>query len=321
MPTENNRFTTAVAGSMRQPDAPQADAPIGIFDSGVGGLTVARAILDQLPAESTVYVGDTKNSPYGPLPLAQVRANALGVMDELVDAGVKLLVIACNSASAAVLRDARERYTGRYGIPVVEVIQPAVRRAVQATRNGKIGVIGTEATVSSRAYEDAFAAAPHLEIVSAAAPRFVEFVEHGITTGEELLETATEYLAPIMDAGVDTLVLGCTHYPLLTGVISYVVGDSVTLVSSAEETAKDVFRELTRHGLMRTEALPATHDFLATGDAKSFEILARRFLGPEVLGVQHADHVSARFPTGVMARITPEMIEEARSKTLSRGSQ
>jgi len=149
MPTPNDRLTSALAASTGRPNAPEPDAPIGIFDSGVGGLTVARAVLDQLPAESTVYVGDTKNSPYGPLPIAQVRANALGVMDELVEAGVKLLVIACNSASAAVLRDARERYTGRYGIPVVEVIQPAVRRAVQATRNGKIGVIGTEATVGS----------------------------------------------------------------------------------------------------------------------------------------------------------------------------
>lgn len=321
MPRHNDRFTQLTDGSLGEPFAPHPDAPIGIFDSGVGGLTVARAVLDQLPAESTVYVGDTKNSPYGPLPIAQVRANALGVMDELVAAGVKILVIACNSASAAVLRDARERYTGGYGIPVVEVIQPAVRRAVMATRNGKIGVIGTEATVGSRAYEDAFAAAPHLEIVSAAAPRFVEFVERGITSGDELIQTATEYLAPIMDAGVDTLVLGCTHYPLLTGVISYVVGDSVTLVSSAEETAKDVFRELTRHGLMRQEALPPTHDFLATGDAQSFEVLARRFLGPEVLGVQHADHVAAHFPTGVMARITPEMLEEARIKSLAKGSQ
>ncbi len=121
--------------------------PIGIFDSGVGGLTVARSIIDQLPNESILYVGDTAHGPYGPLPIAEVRANALGVMDELVDSGVKLLTIACNSASAAVLRDARERYTARYGIPVIEVIQPAVRRAVSATRSGKIGVIGTSATV------------------------------------------------------------------------------------------------------------------------------------------------------------------------------
>ena len=150
------------------------EAPIGIFDSGVGGLTVARAVIDQLPHESVLYVGDTAHAPYGPLPIAQVRAYALGVMDELVDSGVKLLVIACNSASAAVLRDARERYTARYGIPVIEVIQPAVRRAVASTRTGRIGVIGTSATVGSRAYEDTFAAAPHLDIFSAACPAFVD---------------------------------------------------------------------------------------------------------------------------------------------------
>ena len=295
--------------------SPRAAAPLGIFDSGVGGLTVSRAIIDQLPAESTLYVGDTANGPYGPLPIAEVRANALGVMDELVDSGVKLLVIACNSASAAVLRDARERYTARYGIPVVEVIQPAVRRAVAATRNGRVGVIGTLATVGSRAYDDAFAAAPHLEIASAACPRFVEFVEKGITTGPELLETAEEYLAPLKRAGVDTLVLGCTHYPLLTGVISYVMGDGVTLVSSAEETAKDVYGALLRNGLSRPDGTAPTHHFMATGDAASFEVLARRFLGPEVLGVEQVDHVSAHYPTGSLARVTPEMIARAKARS------
>ena len=158
----------------RLPGAPNPDAPIGIFDSGVGGLTVAREIIDQLPHESVLYVGDTKHGPYGPLPISKVRAHALGVMDELVDSGVKLLVIACNSASAAVLRDARERYTAKYGIEVVEVIQPAVRRAVASTHNSNIGVIGTSATVGSRAYDDTFAAAPQLEITSVACPRFVE---------------------------------------------------------------------------------------------------------------------------------------------------
>lgn len=289
----------------------KTEAPIGIFDSGVGGLTVARAVIDQLPHESILYVGDTAHGPYGPLPIAQVRANALGVMDELVDSGVKLLVIACNSASAAVLRDARERYTARYGIPVVEVIQPAVRRAVASTRSGHIGVIGTAATISSRAYDDTFAAAPHLNIASASCPDFVEFVEAGITTGPELLFTAQRYLQPLKDAGVDTLVLGCTHYPLLTGVISYVMGDSVTLVSSAEETAKDVYRELVSHDLTRSGSTAPEHHFIATGDAARFGELARRFLGPEVLSVEHVDRVAAQYPTGSMARITPEMIAAA----------
>jgi glutamate racemase len=156
----------------------EQDLPIGIFDSGVGGLTVARAVLDQLPHEAVHYVGDTAHAPYGPKPIAEVRRLALDVLDRIVESGVKMLVIACNSASAAMLRDARERYD----VPVVEVIQPAVRRAVRATRNGRVGVIGTRATISSRAYEDAFAAAPHLALTTTACPAFVEFVERGITS-------------------------------------------------------------------------------------------------------------------------------------------
>jgi glutamate racemase len=261
-----------------------SDAPIGIFDSGVGGLTVARAILDQLPNESTLYIGDTARGPYGPRPLAEVREFALETMDFLVSQGVKAIVIACNTASAAMLRDARERYS----IPVIEVIQPAVRRAVAATRTGNVGVIGTRATVDSKAYVDALAAAPQLNITSIACPLFVEFVERGETSGTKITKIAREYLAPVMEAKVDTLVLGCTHYPLLTGVISYVMGEGVTLVSSAEETAKDLYRTLVENGLLREQSItPATHKFLATGDAKAFETLARRFLGPEVTKVEH----------------------------------
>ena len=265
------------------------NAPIGIFDSGVGGLTVARAIIDQLPNESIVYLGDTANSPYGPKSIQEVRELAISVMDRLVEEGVKLLVIACNSASAAVLRDARERYTEARGIPVVEVIQPAVRRAVASTRNNRVGVIGTTATVTSKAYDDAFAAAVDLEISSAACPEFVDYVERGVTSGAELLKVAETYLGPIRDSGVDTLVLGCTHYPLLTGAISYVMGEDVTLVSSAEETAKDVYRTLMQHDLLRTETSKPILRFLATGDEKSFGVLARRFLGPEVASVEHVD--------------------------------
>lgn len=260
--------------------------PIGVFDSGVGGLTVARAIIDQLPHESIVYVGDTAHSPYGPRPISEVRELALEVMDELVASGVKMLVIACNSASAAVLRDARERYTAGMGVPVVEVIQPATRRAVATSRNRKVGVIGTTATVTSGAYEDAFAAAVDLEIHTQACPSFVDFVERGITSGPEVLAAAKEYLEPLKQAGVDTLVLGCTHYPLLQAAISYVMGDKVTLVSSADETAKDVFRTLTEHDLLAPEGAVAQHKFMATGDAQEFAQLARRFLGPEVQNVE-----------------------------------
>jgi glutamate racemase len=259
---------------------PGIDAPIGMMDSGVGGLTVARAVLDQLPHESLRYIGDTANSPYGPQPLAQVRAHALAVMDELVDSGVKALVIACNSASSACLRDARERYD----VPVVEVVLPAVRRAVAATRNNRVGVIGTVATVTSGAYQDAFAAAADIDVTVAACPRFAEFVEHGVTSGRQLLGLAESYLSPLNAAGVDTLVLGCTHYPLLTGLLSVVMGDSVTLVSSAEETAKDVYRTLLAHDLLRPDdaAVPARHEFRATGPAEPFARLSRRVLGPQV---------------------------------------
>ncbi len=256
--------------------------PIGIFDSGVGGLTVARAVIDQLPAERVVYVGDTANGPYGPLPIAEVRRHALAIGDSLVERGVKLLVIACNTASAACLVDARERYD----IPVVEVIRPAVRRAVAATRNGRIGVIGTAATVASGAYPDAFAAAPEVSVTAVACPRLVDFVERGMTSGRQILGLTQGYLEPLQHAGVDTVVLGCTHYPLLSGVLQLVLGDQVTLVSSAEETAKDVVGVLVQRGLAREPAEPdgpaPEHEFVATGDPEPFVRLSRRFLGPEV---------------------------------------
>ena len=276
------------------------DAPIGVFDSGVGGLTVARAIIDQLPRESITYVGDTAHSPYGPKPIADVRRYALEVMDDLVAEGVKLLVIACNTASSAMLRDARERFTGGYGIPVVEVIQPAVRAAVRQTRNKRIGVIGTVGTVQSLAYEDAFAAASDLKIFAEACPRFVEFVEAGVTSGPELFEVAEQYLAPLKAADIDTLVLGCTHYPLLAAAVQYIMGENVTLVSSAEETAYDVYRMLVKHGLERTSASSPTYTFEATGGSQQeFLSLAARFLGPEVTRVDLVETGTIHLPTPV----------------------
>jgi len=255
------------------------DAPIGIFDSGVGGLTVARAIKDQLPNESLLYIGDTAHSPYGPKKIADVRGFALDVLDDLVAQDVKLIVIACNTASAAMLRDARERYS----VPVIEVIQPAVRRAVGTTRNKRVGVIGTSGTVNSRAYNDAFAAATDIRLFSQACPRFVEFVEAGVTSGAEVLAVAEEYLAPLRDADVDTLVLGCTHYPFLRGAISYVMGDAVTLVSSDTETANDVYRVLVSQGLERQVRTAPTYRYEATGaSADDFLNLAHRLLGPEI---------------------------------------
>ena len=270
-------------------------APIGIFDSGVGGLTVARAIIDQLPDEDIIYVGDTANGPYGPLTIPEVRAHALAIGDDLVERGVKALVIACNTASAACLRDARERYD----VPVVEVILPAVRRAVATTRTGRIGVIGTQATITSHAYQDAFAAARDTEITAVACPRFVDFVERGVTSGRQVLGLAEGYLEPLQRAQVDTLVLGCTHYPLLSGLIQLAMGDSVTLVSSAEETAKELLRVLTEHDLLhphpdRPADSPPRRSFEATGDPQAFLALAARFLGPAITGVEPVHrHIAA----------------------------
>jgi glutamate racemase len=258
-----------------------ATAPVGILDSGVGGLTVARAVIDLLPNESIVYVGDTANGPYGPKPIAQVREHALGVMDSLIARGVKALVIACNSASAATLQDARERYS----VPVIEVIGPAVRRAVRATRNGRVGVIGTRATIGSGAYQDLFQVAGEVEVFAVACPRFVKLVESGVTSGSGPLEVAEGYLAPLKATGVDTLVLGCTHYPLLTGPISYVMGEDVTLISSADETARDLYQLLTDRGLLNQSTDSVKREFLATGDTSAFGVLAKRFLGPEVESV------------------------------------
>ena len=269
---------------------PVVDAPLGIFDSGFGGLTVVRAVLDQLPHEPVLYLGDTARQPYGPQPLADVREFALECLDHLVAQGVKALVIACNSASAAVLRDARQRYE----VPVVEVILPAVRRAVAATRSGRVGVICTRATAESMAYDDAFAAAPHMELHTRACPLFVDFVERGVTSGPELLAAAHDYLGPLVEARVDTLVLGCTHYPLLAGMIAYVMGDEVTLVSSADETAKDVYRVLVREGLGRDPQLPPpVHHFLTTGRPSQFREMGQRFLGPELEDVHQFSWLEA----------------------------
>ena len=269
------------------------NSPIGVFDSGVGGLTVARAIVDQLPEESMIYIGDTANSPYGDKPLAVVRELATAIADDLVERGCKMIVVACNTASAAFLRDARERYP----VPIIEVILPAVRRAVSVTRNGRVGVIGTHATITSGAYQDLFRANPNVEVFAQDCPQFVPFVERGITTGRQILGLAEAYLEPLKDEGVDTLVLGCTHYPLLTGVLQLVMGDDVTLVNSAEETMKTVYRTLNEQGILadRSSADRAgeqpVHTFESTGDPQRFAHLASRFLGPQVTSVSQIPEI------------------------------
>lgn len=270
------------------------DRPIGVFDSGVGGLTVARAIRDQLPNESITYVGDTARTPYGPRPIAEVRQFALEILDDLVAQGVKMLVIACNTASAAMLRDAHERYD----VPVVEVIGPTVRSAMSLTRNGKVGLIGTQGTIQSRVYDDLFSMRPEIQLSAQACPRFVELVEAGNTSGPDVLQVAQEYLAPLVAQQVDTLVLGCTHYPFLRGAISQVVGREVALVSSDVETAAEVYRVLTDRGMLRDpESGEPLVRYEATGDdTAGFVELARRMLGIGIDGVDYVQTGAIRLP-------------------------
>jgi glutamate racemase len=262
---------------------PSHDRSIGIFDSGVGGLTVARSVIDLLPNEHILYFGDTARGPYGPRDLDEVADFAFEIMDWLVSEGSKMIVMACNTASAAALDQARAHYT----LPLVDVLEPAVRAAVRATRNGRIGVIGTQATIRSGRYDEVLAwTRRDVTLVGQACPRFVEMVETGQTYGEEVLALAREYLEPVRREGIDTLILGCTHYPLLTGVIQFVMGPDVVLVSSAEVTAVKVYEWLTNLGMLRQDGPPPERRFACSGDGASFKRLCARFLGPEVGGVE-----------------------------------
>ena len=252
--------------------------PIGIFDSGFGGLTVARAVIDLLPHEDLIYFGDTARSPYGPRPPEEVRRFALEITDLLVEEGVKLVVVACNSAESTAFYEA----TGRYEVPIVTVIEPGVKAAIAATRNRRIGMIGTVATVASGAYDKLVdATRENVTFVSQACPLFVEYVERGDTTSDELMAVAEEYLAPLEHEGIDTLILGCTHYPLLAGIIRFVMGEEVLLVSSAETTAADVFARLKNEDLLNHSDRPGTHRFITSGREEPFGELGRRFLGSE----------------------------------------
>lgn len=271
--------------------------PIGVFDSGVGGLTVARAIRDLLPNESIVYAADTAHAPYGPRPIAQVREFSLEMLDTLVEQGVKMLVIACNTASAAVLRDAHERYS----IPVVEVIGPTVRRAMHTTRTGRVGLIGTAGTIQSRVYDDLFSMRPEIGLTAAACPRFVEYVEAGRTSGPEIMQAAREYLAPLIEAEVDTLVLGCTHYPFLRGALTQVMGPGVSLVSSDIETASEVYRMLTETQLLRppSAGIPVIRYETTQPDNEWFVTLAGRLLGHGVSEAAITQAIPIRHPNQV----------------------
>jgi glutamate racemase len=260
--------------------------PIGVFDSGVGGLTVARAVLDLLPNESLIYVGDSAHFPYGPRSVEEIRGFALEIAAALVERDVKLLVVACNSIEVSAIGD----IATAHGVPVVGVINPGARAAIRATRNGVVGVIGTSATILTGAYQRAVGSTVELHAV--ACPVFVEHVERGDTTSERLRTAAHRYLAPLKEEGIDTLILGCTHYPLLSGLLQLELGPDVVLVSSAEETAKDVYAELLRAGGLREEPEPPHHEFLTTGDPEPFRDHAELFLGRELAHVK-AVHIEA----------------------------
>ena len=251
-----------------------------MFDSGFGGLTVARALIDLLPSEDLVYIGDTGRYPYGPKPAAEVRGYAHELAWSLVrDYDVKALVVACNTATAAGLDELRAELP----VPIIDVIEPGARALVRATATGRVGVIGTVGTISSGAYPDAVArtGAP-VHLFSAACPGFVEFVERGVTVGDEVMVLAERLLAPICDSRIDALLLGCTHYPFLARTISDVMGPGVTLVSSADETAFAARTRLAELGMLEPARRQGSHRFLSSGDIEWFRILGGRLLGPEL---------------------------------------
>ncbi len=265
------------------------DRPIGMFDSGFGGLTVARATIDLLPGEDLVYIGDTGRYPYGSKPLDDVRGYARQLAWSLVkEHDAKAIVVACNTATAAGLDDLRDELP----VPVIDVIAPGSASLVQTTVTGRVGVIGTVGTVASGAYVRAVAdtGAP-VHLTSAACPGFVEFVERGQTTGDEVTVLAERLLAPIRAADVDALLLGCTHYPFLARTIGDVLGPNVTLVSSADETAFAVRATLGSLGLLRDQATIGEHRFLSSGDVDRFRELGSRLLGPEL---DHTEHWEPR---------------------------
>jgi glutamate racemase len=255
------------------------DRPIGLFDSGFGGLTVARAVIDLLPGENLVYIGDTGRYPYGPRPLEEVRRFSEQITAKLVgEHGVKLVVVACNTAAAAGIEN-------HPAVPLVTVIGPGVRSALRASQTGRIGVIGTVGTISSGAYQRSFAAADpagRVQLTCAACPGFVEFVERGETGSDQVYVLAERLLAPIRDAKVDTLLLGCTHYPFLARTISDVVGRDVVLVSSADETAFELRTLLEDRGMQGPRRSGGRHTWISSGDLTTFRDLGRRLLGPEI---------------------------------------
>ena len=264
--------------------APESrDRPIAMFDSGFGGLTVARAVIDLLPREHLVYFGDTARYPYGPRTHGEVSAYSREITQLLVARhDPKMIVVACNTASAVALDELAELVD----VPVIGVLEPGLRSLLQVTTTGRVGTIGTVGTVASGAYQRlADELAPGVELTCAACPGFVEFVERGETRSDQVRVLAQRLLAPLREAKIDSLLLGCTHYPFLARTIAEVMGRDVVLVSSADETAFEVQRALVDADATRTAVSPGDHRFVSSGDVAAFARLGRRLLGPEL------DHV------------------------------
>ena len=261
----------------------EAAAPIGVFDSGIGGLTVAQEVIRQLPHESVIYFGDTARVPYGPKSPDTVRRYSREIAAFLRGEGVKSIVVACNTATAHALGTLRDELD----MPVIGVVEPGARAAAAATRTGKIGVIGTAGTIKSGAYERAIRAIDSDFIITArACPLFVPLVEEGWTDHAATRVVAHEYLAPLIDADIDTLVLGCTHYPLLKSLLSDVLGPGVRLIDSAEETAAETARTLATASLTAADNADPTYRFIASDDPLQFLQLGQRFLGGTIEGVE-----------------------------------
>jgi glutamate racemase len=255
------------------------DLPIGLFDSGVGGLTVARAVFAHLPNESIIYFGDTERTPYGPRPLDEVKGFVMQIVEFLVEQGVKLAVIACNTGTAAGLEAVNETFD----IPIVGVIDPGAKSAVKSSENGKIGVIATEGTIASKAYVRAIRGIDRtVQIFEKACPLFVSLVENDEIHTDKARSIVYEYLSPVKDKGIDTLILGCTHYPFLVDAITEVMGPEVKLVFPAQEIALEVQRILNDMDLLNTSNPSPTHRFFVTGKPRYFKKIGERFFGEKL---------------------------------------
>ncbi|HWF36024.1 MAG TPA: glutamate racemase [Solirubrobacteraceae bacterium] len=269
--------------------SPLPEQPVAVFDSGVGGLTVLHELLVSVPTEDYVYLGDTARLPYGDRTQEELRMFSIEIADHLVEAGAKLLVVACNSASAAAL-DALDAHLTARQIDVIGVIRPATQLAVAGSRNGRIGLLATPATVSSGAYERAVRASdPHVHLESVACPDLASIIEAGSPFEDAVLELVRGYCAPLRESEVDEVILGCTHYPLIAPMLQRIVGRGVTLVTSGAGVARSVERALAARGLLNPRTREGEYRFRCTGDVESFRALGTRFLQMPLGDVVHVE--------------------------------